>query len=122
MKAGDTFLIPTLDDHLWIVLSGPTVDADNVVVVCLLTWQDHYDQACVLSAGDHPFVKHETCVNYPDCRLVQDTWLEAKRTAGQLKAKAPVSAVVLERVRTSAHASDIRTEAYDVLRKQGFVP
>ncbi|MBV8780781.1 MAG: hypothetical protein JO353_05225, partial [Phycisphaerae bacterium] len=62
-----------------------------------------------------------TCVNYPDCRVVKDSWLEEKQDAGQLKPKSPASPVLLSRIRASAYASDIRTEAYDILRKQGHV-
>ena len=33
MKAGDTFVPKMLDHHLWVVLSEPSVDPENVVIV-----------------------------------------------------------------------------------------
>jgi hypothetical protein len=122
MNAGDTFLIPALDDHLWIVLSDPAIDRVNVVLVCLLSWQPHHDQACILEPGDHPFVKHSTCVHYPWARTVTDARLEELKRDGKLRLRPPLLADVLDRVRTSAASGDIPTECYDILRRQGFVP
>ena len=79
MTAGETFLLPGLDDHLWMVLSDPAREP-NLVVVFFLSWQPQYDQACVLQAGDHPFIKHSTCVNYPGARVVADAKLEAMKS------------------------------------------
>lgn len=121
MNAGDTFLTPDFDDHLWVIVSDPAIDPKRLVVVCFLSWREHYDQACVLHAGDHPFVRHDTCVHYPAATLVDDATLEALRTSGKLRPKAPLSADVLERIRKGAERGDIPTECYEVLREQGFV-
>jgi len=122
MNAGDTFLVPTLDDHLWIVISDPAIDPVNVVLVCLLSWQPHHDQACILEQGDHPFVKHSTCVQYPWARTVADAKLETLKRDGTLRLKDPLSASLLDRIRASAANGDIPTGCYDVLRQQRFVP
>ena len=69
MGPGDTFLWPSRDDHLWLVIS----DVDPVgqlIVVGIYSHQPHYDRACLLEPGDHPFVKHTTCVQYVTARLV----------------------------------------------------
>jgi len=122
MNAGDTFLIPTLDDHLWIVISDPALDPVNVVLVCLLSWRPHHDQACILEQGDHAFVKHSTCVQYPWARTVADARLEELKRDGTLRLKDPLSANILERIRISAANGDIPTGCFDILRRQGFVP
>ena len=121
MLAGDTFLVPDLDDHLWAVISDPLLDESKVVIVCLLSWQEHYDQACVLEAGDHPFITHSTCVNYPGARIEKNTLFEQLKSAGQLKPKDPLPDALLNRIREKAEDSDITSESYDVLRNQGFV-
>lgn len=41
---------------------------DQVIVVSLTTRRAGSDDTVVLSAGDHPFVKHDTAVNYSDSR------------------------------------------------------
>jgi hypothetical protein len=121
MNAGDTFLLPGLDDHLWMIISDPTVDPHRVVVVCFLTWQLKYDQACIVEQGEHPFVTHSTCVNYPAARVESDAGLERLKSKAVLKLKAPLSHELLGRIRRSAENSDIPTEAFEVLRSQGFV-
>jgi hypothetical protein len=121
MAPGDTFLIPGLDDHLWLVISD--VDASGrVVIVSILSYQPHYDQACILEPGDHPFVKHSTCVEYPTARLIPLARLNAMEVAGTLRPKAAMSADLLARIRSAAAAGDINTECYATLRDQGYVP
>lgn len=121
MKPGDTFLVPGVDDHLWMVVSDPRADADKVVVVCFISWQSHYDQACIVNTGEHPFVKHATCVNYPGARVESDGLLERLKLSGKLRPKEPLSDQLLGRIRKSAERADIPTEAYQILRDQGFV-
>lgn len=122
MKAGDTFLAPGFDDHLWMVISDPSIDPDHVVIVFFLSWQPQYDQACVIQAGEHPFVKHATCVEYPAAKVTTNLKLDENVAHGKLKLKVPLSPELLDKIRACAANSDITTQAYDVLRRQGFVP
>ena len=122
MNAADTFLISDFDDHLWAVISDPAVDARNVVVVLFVSWTEKYDQACVLNGGEHPFIKHRTCVQYPGAKVVSGERLEQLRQEGKLRAKAPLSPALLSMIRQNAANADIPTRAYEIRREQGFVP
>ncbi len=122
MHAGDTFLIPGDDDHLWAIISDPAKDLENVVVVLFLSWAEKYDQACALHAGDHPFIKHDTCVGYRGAKVLSNRRREELRRAGKLRLKAPLSAQLLELIRNKAEVSDIPSGAYSALRNQGLVP
>lgn len=122
MRAGDTFLVPGFDDHLWAIISDPIVNADNVVAVMFVSWTEKYDQACILQQGDHPFIKHDTCVNYPAAKIWSDRHLEELRRANVLRMKAPLSSEVLQRIREKAELSDIPARAYGILREQGLAP
>lgn len=55
MEAGDTFR-RSYGSHLWVVASDPDQDANRVLIVNLTTVRTHCDPACILNAGDHPFV------------------------------------------------------------------
>ena len=121
MTTGDTFLIPGEDDHLWLVISGPD-PSGRVVVVCLLSYQPRYDQACILQPGDHPFVKHATCVQYVTARLVSAAVLSAKERDGSLRVRTPLTPPLLARIQAAAADGDINTECYAALRSQGRVP
>jgi hypothetical protein len=88
MHAGDIFLIPDYDDHLWAIISDPAIDAQNVVMVLFVTRSELYADTCILRVGDHPFIKHDTCVQYPGAKVVSDCRLEELRREGKLRMKA----------------------------------
>jgi hypothetical protein len=67
-KAGDAYLLKTAGEfkhHLWVLLAL-SADHKRVIMVNLTTQRSYSDATIVLKAGDHPFVKHETAVNYSD--------------------------------------------------------
>jgi len=64
--AGDSFRYTVKrEPHLWAMISDPEKD-DSVLIVNLTTVRNHSDKTCVLGPGDHPFVRHATCINYAD--------------------------------------------------------
>jgi hypothetical protein len=80
MHAGDTYLIsfqhvgPT--PHLWILAFGPDTKG-RIVLVSVTTLRRGKDQTVVLQPGDHPFVKHPSCVFYQDAIIASASHLEA---------------------------------------------
>jgi hypothetical protein len=60
MNLGEAYIYR---DHLHIVISMPN-EAGEVVVVNFSTHHANKDQSCVIEAGEHPFVKHKTVVEY----------------------------------------------------------
>ena len=76
----------------------------------------------MLRAGQHPFIKHDTCVQYPGALVVTDTKLEQFRKAGKLRMKQPLDSEVLNLIRQQTEASQISLAAYEILRRQGLVP
>ena len=46
-------------------LAGPP---EQVVVVSLTTKRSGSDETVILTLGDHPFIKHDTAINYQDTR------------------------------------------------------
>lgn len=80
ISGGDTLIIPapgtSLDSHLWIVLSDPTLD-HFVLLVNLTSYRPDKDDACILDVGDHPFIRHPSCVNYAKVKHIAVAQLEA---------------------------------------------
>src|SRR5205823_2432203 len=72
VQAGDAFLLgyKGLDDHLWVIVSDPTKDAQRVLLISLTTAAPHKESVCLIQAGEHPWVKHETCVAYDKAKVV----------------------------------------------------
>ncbi len=64
---GFTFLSPTPEyntKHLFIVIA---IIDDNKKALCVnVTTKKDRDMSCILKAGDHEFIKHDSVVNYGD--------------------------------------------------------
>lgn len=123
MKAGDTFqLVGVADQHLWIVISDPMAFAQIVLFVNVTSFDQFVDQTVILDAGDHPFIQHRSCVNYPRARVATDAQLEALKAGGRLQLREPVTAAVLTRIRLGACESRyIKMDHLQILKDQGLV-
>ena len=75
MNVGDTYRIGH-GTHLWVVISDPQQNPDQIVVVNLTSQRRWQDQACVLFPADHSFIRHETVVYYAEARIVSNAELE----------------------------------------------
>lgn len=76
-----TVLVPSGPDgdearkHLFILLTDPVPNADTKISEVLLVNVSSikegypYDSACRLYAGDHPFLRHDSYVNYRYARI-----------------------------------------------------
>ena len=104
MDAGTTFLRSDSDKHLWIIISDPELDPENVLIVNFTSLDARKEAVCTLCVGDHPWIRHDTCVNYADAVVTSLTKLYAAKDAGAILLHNPVSDAVL-RCRPSAHLS-----------------
>lgn len=108
VRAGDTFLLTrgTGDvAHLWVILWGPAGAAQAFLAVYLTTLRAHSDRGCVLGAGEHPFLHHDTAVAYGAVQRWTGERLGELVAAGVARPRQPVSAAVLERLRAGFFAS-----------------
>jgi hypothetical protein len=124
VRAGDVFRFTGIADvHVWMIISDPARDPAKVLMVNFTTWEPHLDQACIIEAGEHPFVAHRTVINYARSRIVPDAALEQLRNAGRLQLlNDPLSAALLTKVRESAMNSvRLPIEAADILTEQELV-
>ncbi len=122
MDAGATFLFVALDIHLWIIISDPSIDPDNVLIVNLTSWASGKDQSCVLRPGDHPWIRHDTCVNYQDSQITTLKKLIAARDGRALTLNAPIDSAVLKRIRDcSLNSTKMPLDHADILINQGLV-
>jgi len=121
MQAGYAFLNASaqgLPVHLWVIISDPEQDAANVLIVNLTSWKPHHDQSCILREGDHPWIQHKSCVNYPDAKITSIGVLKELRDKGLITPKAPFSPAVLERIRAGAGESEELKNAHRMLLRQ----
>jgi hypothetical protein len=98
MEAGTTFLRADADAHLWIVLSSPSVDKENVLIVNLTSFGPRQEDACILDRGEHPFITHKTCVNYGDSQITTLEKLHAAKDGGAIRLRESLTPAVLKKV------------------------
>ena len=69
--------------------------------------RNNYDNSCVIQAGEHPFVRHDTFVIYAQGKVVS---LEMQKhmmaNPAEAAPRQPVSAALLERIQLGALKSD----------------
>ena len=123
MEAGNTFLLTKVDDHLWVILSDPSQDAGEILVVSVTTWREGKDPACMIERGEHPFVTHRSCMAYIEARCVSRDNLYTLKDGGYLKMQEPVSTELLGRMReAAAHTQNLKPVFKAILQRQGLIP
>jgi hypothetical protein len=105
MRLGSTFLI----EHLWIVVSLPTAES-HVVLVSFTTRRWNSDTSCVVQAGEHPWVKHETVVEYEKARVFDPPTQQKVLANKMLRPQADVSLTLLTRIQEGALRSDLTAQ------------
>jgi hypothetical protein len=124
VRPGDTFTLRdrSVDSHLWIVVSDPVLDAERVFFVSMTSYDVTKEKVCLLDVGDHPFIKHRTCIAYDFARMAPLNVLITLRDQGHLSMGEPVSADLLERIRQGISLSRrIRVEYVALMIDQGLL-
>jgi hypothetical protein len=111
--AGSAFLKPSGNkNHLFIVVDTPMKfegygPHDCVVIVSVTTLRNipSDDLACLLNAGEHPFVRHPSYVAYVQAEVVTVPHLQGLLSTGVCSIQPDLSAEVLARVRAGLHLS-----------------
>jgi hypothetical protein len=124
VKAGDTFFLAggAADRHLRVVISDPSTDSGRVLFVSMTSYDVTKESVCVFELGDHPFVKHKSCIAYGSAKEAPLSSLLRLLEAGQLRLSEPVSVSDLERIRRGLSLSrDIKQKYLDLMLDQGLL-
>lgn len=103
--AGGTLLIPTgNENHLYIILNDPADFEGYIPKSCfsvnITSIKDGipYDDSCVLKAGCHPFVKHDSYIAYRHARLDSANNLKKLVDAGKFYPHEPLEKELFDSV------------------------
>jgi len=98
LNIGDTFLLstPPNDMHLFFVIS-PTQNG-NCLCVNVTTQRNNSDTSCVLQNGDHPFITHDSAVDYKRAREVNPAAIQNLINNGNCYQRDPASDAVLNKI------------------------
>lgn len=113
MQPGDTFLYkhPKDKKHLMIIVC--VIDEDPIlgeILHCVYLTTLHNtgeeDKVCILQKGDHPFIKHDSYVEYSQLLHVRATYLQTQIAIGFAIPKDPISPAQLLLIKSAANNSD----------------
>ena len=105
-----TLLLPTPGQgdikHLNIILTNPCQE-NHVLLISITTIRDgaYHDDACVLSVGDHPFIKHDSYVFYNKAEKVDAQLLIDAEKDGIISTKESLAEEVFARVVDGVNSS-----------------
>ena len=120
---GDTFLLTRgtgTTPHLWVILWGPAGAARAFLSVYLTTFRAHSDRSCVIVAGEHPFIQHDTAVAYGEVQRWPEDRLLQRVADGVAKPRQPVGAALLDRLREGFFASARTPHAMVAMARDEF--
>jgi hypothetical protein len=111
-------------------LSDPAQNPDEIVLVNFTSYdpgtpsQPRNDPACLVNRGDHPYLRHLSCINYRDALFLSSAQIE-QLDAGNLIVwhTMDVNPGLLARIRAGAFTSRHRPgRLIRILKAQGVVP
>src|SRR5260370_23536777 len=104
-EAGSTFLAidpESHKEHLWIVLSDPEKDPEKVLIVNLTTPRPWKEQVCLVYRNEHPWLTHDSWVDYQQSRVTTLAYLYEGKDSGLFKIQDPMAPAILKRVRDAS--------------------
>jgi hypothetical protein len=103
---GTTFLMDAAQSHLRVLISDPVKNANQIVIVGLTTLRDYKDNSCILERGAHPWITHDTCVEYRRAIAVSLEQLFHGKDSGAFKIQEPMGEETLQRIIAGAALSE----------------
>lgn len=99
VEEGDVFVVDGEPHaHAWFIVTTPEGPGGVVVIVMLVTKRAHTDHTCVLRAGDHHFITHDSSVSYSTATFANVPQMVAAVAKGAAFKLAPLDRSTLQRV------------------------
>jgi hypothetical protein len=105
VKFGDTFVWDPNggnNPHLWIVLTPP--DKNGQCVIINLTTSSHGKHSMILKTGDHPYIRHDSDVNFGDSFISSESQIAGALKSREAVANQPLNQTFLNQIITAAKA------------------
>jgi hypothetical protein len=121
---GSTLLVPSgpSGNHLFVIALGPALlpcrgTRPHVVMVSATTLTKglHYDPACVLNPGDHPFIHRTSYISYRHARVDPAADVESKILSGYCTPHVPCQKQLLDRIVAGARLSRLISREFKQL-------
>jgi len=98
IEAGKTiFIFSSERAHLWFVLTNPDAN-DHVIAVMVCSIRDFSDTTVILKEGDHPFIRHDSSVEYSIAKFLKVSKILSEMNKNKCHLEEDMSRKLLERV------------------------
>ena len=92
--------------HLKIILTEPNRDGFVVIAsVTSLKYPETQGASCILRKGDHPFIKHDSIVDFEGAEARDSKDILARQFKGEIAPKEELDPAVFERVLKAAKSA-----------------
>lgn len=106
--------------HLFVLMTKPSGPAQQVLMVPVSTLVRHSDSTCVINAGAHEFIQHESVVEYRYARIEPAEKLVRGVDNGEFIPKKPLDQQLFDRVRAGFYKSPfVKPFAQEFLKDYG---
>lgn len=105
---GDTFLAGEQvhgTHHLWVIINDPSAHQDTALFVNVTTLSTIAELTCVLKAGEHPFVKHDSWIRFASAKTALVAQLDRLESLGLIIRQQPAPPALVQKIRAGAAAS-----------------
>ena len=115
IELGDTLLRLDYRNHLWIVLSDP--DRQGRRALANLTTHDPTDERhsicpLIIAPGEHPWVRHDSCIYFDGVRLDTEDQIIAASARGRLYRHERATPALVRKIQLAALQSNLPTTAF----------
>lgn len=110
--------------HLYVLLCDPFGEPPKCLMASISTVRErvYHDPACLLYAGDHPFVKQTSYVKYSTCRLEESAKLIRAVNEGIFRQHEMMDgAIVARMIRACLSSRHTPKEIKDLIVANGWV-
>lgn len=105
---GDTFLAGEQvhgKHHLWLIINDPSQHGHTALLVNVTSMSALAETTCILNAGAHPFITHQSWIRYASAKTALVTQLDALEADGLVIRQPAASAALVATIRAGAAAS-----------------
>lgn len=112
---GDTFLAGEQVHgyhHLWVVINDPAAHSGTALFVNITTLSAVAELTCVITAGEHSFVKHDSWIRFASAKSATVAQLCNLECRGLIIRQQAASLALLQKIRAGAAASPMLAQKF----------
>ena len=109
--------------HMFFVASHATEPPDpQIVLMNFTTVRERSDRSCIAEAGEHPWIVHQSCVQYSATMLASVEELQRDIAGGDVLIQADLTLALLNKAWEGASISPhLSLKCKTVLKNQGWI-